>query len=77
MTRFRRACDRAAAALQALRNAPASGAGTVVAEILQAQELLLQDHVFLDLVLQRIRDKALSAKAAVGSVVGELVIVPA
>jgi phosphoenolpyruvate-protein phosphotransferase len=72
VSRFREACARSAGALQALRHAAASHAGGAAAEILQAQELLLHDHVFLDLVSQRIRGRALPAEAAVGEVVDEL-----
>lgn len=72
VSRFREACRRSAAGLEALRSAAGVGVGSAVAEILRAQELLLEDRVFLDLVSQRIREHALSAEAAVGEVVAEL-----
>lgn len=72
VSRFENACDRSAAALQALRHATSSRIGSAVAEILRAQELLLHDHVFRELVSQRIRAGALAAEVAVGQVVGEL-----
>lgn len=72
VSRFEEACDRSAAALQALAHATSARAGSAVAEILRAQELLLHDHVFRDLVSQRIRAGALPAEVALAKVVDEL-----
>jgi phosphoenolpyruvate-protein phosphotransferase len=71
-SRFAAACRRAAAGLEQIRLAVGAAVGTAVAGILEAQELLLRDAVFLDLVSKRIHDKKLSAETAVSEVVGEL-----
>ena len=69
--RFAAACDRAAAALAALRLAMGGAAGAV-SEILQTQEVLVHDHVFRELVSERVRVRGLAAEAALGEVIAEL-----
>jgi phosphotransferase system enzyme I (PtsI) len=72
IARFEAACGRSANALAALREALRAGAEGAVEEILHTQELLLHDHVFQGLVSQRIRDRAISAKAALAEVIVQL-----
>jgi phosphoenolpyruvate-protein phosphotransferase len=72
IARFRSACARATAGLEGLRTEMSARFDSAVVEIIAAQALLLQDHVFLGLVTHRIRDRALSAEAALGQVIGEL-----
>jgi phosphoenolpyruvate-protein phosphotransferase len=71
-SRFAEACRRAAAELERIRTAVGAAAGSDVASILEAQELLLRDAAFLDLVSRRIEEQGLSAEAAVSEVVEEL-----
>jgi phosphoenolpyruvate-protein phosphotransferase len=72
IARFEAACSRSAVALETLREALRTGAEGAVAEILHTQELLLHDHVFQGLVSQRIRDRELSAEAALAEVIAQL-----
>jgi phosphotransferase system enzyme I (PtsI) len=70
--RFLAACDRAVAELDALRGAVGSRFDTAAAGIFEAQRLLVRDPVFVELVTRRIRDRTLSAQAAVAEIAGEL-----
>ena len=71
-SRFAEACRRSAASLERMRSVVGANVGSGVASILEAQELLLRDAAFLDLVSKRIEERGLSAEAAVGQVVEEL-----